>query len=96
MRLTAKQEEKLAYLGTSRNRVDKNAGGILTSIILKDTAESMKVDKGHSKSKVPVNFLNVHGQQECRMRREEIDDHLEEIRKKLFIVLKKERKICCG
>ena len=77
------------YLTYSRNRENKNAGGIATSVLLDDASSSVRVEEGkdenefiltrHSQFQVPVNVLNVYGQQECRMTKNDIDDHWNEL-----------------
>ena len=77
------------YLTYSRNRVNNNSGGISTSVLLNDAPHSVKVDEGrdenefvitrHSQFEVPVNVLNMYGQQECRMKKEKIEEQWKEI-----------------
>ena len=58
-------------------------------MLLNDAPHSVKVDEGrdenefvitrHSQFEVPVNVLNMYGQQECRMKKEKIEEQWKEI-----------------
>ena len=77
------------YFTYTRNRTDKASGGISTSIRCNESSECIRVEEGkeeneyiltrHSQFKRPINILNLYGQQECRMQRQETDKHWNEI-----------------
>ena len=77
------------YASYSRNRNDKAAGGISTSVLNNDAPSCIRVAEGkddnefivtrHSQFETPVNIINLYGQQECRLSREKVDKHWEEI-----------------
>ena len=77
------------YVTYTRNRVDKASGGISTSVIDDDASNCIRVEEGsddnefivtrHSKFATPVNIINMYGQQECRMSKESIEKHWNDI-----------------
>ena len=77
------------YTSYSRNRVDKASGGITTSVLESDSPNCLRVEEGinqneflvtrHSQFETPINIINIYGQQECRLSKEEIDAHWNEV-----------------
>ena len=77
------------YVSYTRNRIDKASGGISTSVIDNDSSTCVRVEEGngdnefivtrHSQFKVPINVVNIYGQQECRMSKDNVERHWNEI-----------------
>ena len=77
------------YVSYSRNRKDKASGGISTSVSNIDAPFCVRVEEGlednefiltrHSQFQPPINVLNLYGQQECRVAREIIERHWNEV-----------------
>ena len=77
------------YVTYCRNRVDKSSGGIATSVKEEDAKYCVRIDEGksdnefivtrHSQFMVPINVINVYGQQECRTPKETIERHWKEL-----------------
>ena len=77
------------YLTFSRNRVDKASGGVTTAVLNDDAPNVIRVEVGEADNEfivtrddqfeTPINVINFYGQQECRLSRDEVDKHWDEI-----------------
>ena len=80
----------------SKNRAEKNGGGISTSIANKESSKTLKIKEGiddkeyiitrHDQFTNPINLINIYGMNECRQSREKIVDFWDTI----------VRANCCG
>ena len=72
------------YVTYNRNRQDVNGGGVATSVSEEDSDHALKVKDGvdndeyiitrHSQFEVPINIINVYGENECRATKNEVED----------------------
>ena len=90
MRHTSNLEERFSFQDTlviqEIGLTKKASGGIATSIIDKDSAKCVRVEEGsednefiitrHSQFLIPINVINVYGQQEARMSTEKNPVHV--------------------
>ena len=77
------------YQSYSRNRRDRMSGGIVSSVLLEDSHNCLKVSEGkdaneyiltrHSQFHPPINVLNVYGAQENRTPVEIIKKHWDDL-----------------
>ena len=77
------------YVTYTRNRHGRLSGGIATSIKTEDAPNCIRIDEGredneflvtrHSQFVIPINVINWYGQQECRLSKETIENHWNEI-----------------
>ena len=77
------------YLTYTRNRCNQSSGGISTSIITSEASDCVRVEEGKDNNEFlltrrsqfdrPINVLNLYGQQECRMTKEEVENHWTEV-----------------
>ena len=84
-----KQSKIDGYQSFSRNRREKSMGGIATSIINSDFRNCLKVGEGsgsnefiitrHSDFLVPINIINIYGEQENCTPSNVIKEHWDEI-----------------
>ena len=84
-----KQFELEGYQSFSRNRREKSMGGIATSIIDSDFRNCLKVTEGegsnefivtrHTDFMVPINVINIYGEQENRTSSSIIKEHWGEV-----------------
>ena len=95
------------YITYTRNRSDKNAGGISTSVKDIDAPSSVRVEEGrdeneyivtrHSQFEPPINVINVYGQQEARMSKESVEKHWKELLEEISkIEARNELLVLCG
>ena len=81
----------------SHNRIDKASGGILTSVTKSESPFCVQVEEGwedneyiltrHSQFQPPINVLNIYGQQECRVSKDIVERHWNEV---LYVMSKLE------
>ena len=77
------------YYAFNKNRKGKNGGGVCTLIKESEKGNTLKVKEGkdgkefivtrHSQFLVPINVINIYGEQECRTSKEKIKENWDEI-----------------
>ena len=87
--LQGRKVELQNYVSYTRNRNDKAAGGISTSILDEEAAFCVGIDEGkesnefivtrHDQFVTPINVINFYGQQECRTSKDIIEKHWNEV-----------------
>ena len=78
------------YFAFNRNRRGQNGGGVCTLVKDKDKDNVLKVSEGqddqefivtrHSQFLIPINIINVYGEQECRTSKTKMTENWENIR----------------